>query len=101
MTAPILALQWTYVGIGTAIVVILMGLYLVPYLIKENVDGKKELGRVKKINPDGRVSYGPETTPGVGDNTPGRVGNPAPGQPDGQADPYSPSAQRKGTPVRS
>jgi hypothetical protein len=98
----LLALEWTYaVGIGTVIVVVLMGLYLVPFLLKENRDGKKELGPLRRMEPGGRVTLGAPTTPGAGDNNPGRVNDPAPGQPDGQADPYGPRAQRHGSPIKS
>jgi hypothetical protein len=34
----------------------------------------------------------PQTPAGADDALPGRLGNPAPGQPDAQADPYSPQA---------
>ena len=60
-------------------VVLLVGL-LVPYLIKEIRRGKVELG--------------PRTPTGAGDTHPGRRGDPAPGQPDAQADPYETRAQR-------
>ena len=53
---------------------------LVPYLIEE----------IKK----GKVELGPRTPTGAGDTHPGRRGDPAPGQPDAQADPYDPRAQR-------
>ncbi len=56
-----------------------MGL-LLPYLVKEIRRGKIELGS------------GIPT--GAGDVRPGRRWNPAPGQPDAQADPYDPSAGR-------
>jgi len=101
MTASSLALQWTYLGIGSALVVVLMALLLVPYLIKANRDGKRELGPLRRMEPGGGVSLGAVTTPGVGDNNPGRVGDPAPGQPDAQPDPYGARAQRHGTPVKS
>ncbi len=42
----------------------------------------------------GKVQLGPRTAPGAGDVHPGRLGNPAPGQPDGQSDPYDPKASR-------
>ena len=68
--------------LGFAIVlagVLLVGL-LVPYLIKEIRRGKVELG--------------PRIPTGAGDTHPGRRGDPAPGQPDAQADPYETRAQR-------
>jgi len=97
----VFAFEWTSTTIGVSVVVVLLALLLVPYLIKEIADGKKELGRQRKPGPDGRVIAGPTTPTGIGDNTPGRPGNPAPGQPDAQADPYSPRAQRGGSPIQS
>jgi hypothetical protein len=67
-------------GLGILIAIGLAGALLVPYLIKEIRRGKVELG--------------PRIPTGAGDTHPGRRGNPAPGQPDAQADPYSPRAQR-------
>ena len=60
---------------------------LVPYLYKEIRKGKRELG--------------PQIPTGAGDTHPGRRGDPAPGQPDAQADPYSPRAQRGAPPIKS
>jgi len=65
---------------GIAIAIILAMTLLVPYLIKEIRKGKVELG--------------PRTPTGAGDTHPGRRGDPAPGQPEAQADPYTPRAQR-------
>ena len=101
MTLSLFAFEWTSVSIGTVIVVLLMGLWLVPYLVRENTDGKKELGPLIRHGFGGRVSVGPITPPGTGDNHPGTIGNPAPGQPEAQADPYSPEAQRRGSPLWS
>jgi hypothetical protein len=42
----------------------------------------------------GKAREGPRTPAGAGDTHPGRRGNPAPGQPDAQADPYDPQARR-------
>lgn len=53
---------------------------LVPYLMKEIRRGKATLG--------------PRVPDGAGDIHPGRRGDPAPGQPDGQPDPYDARAQR-------
>ena len=97
----VFAFEWTSITMGVFVVVVLLALLLVPYLIKEIADGKRELGRLRQVGPGGRVIAGPTTPSGVGDNTPGRPGNPAPGQPDAQADPYSPRAQRGGSPVQS
>ncbi|MEP7308094.1 MAG: hypothetical protein ABJA98_21540 [Acidobacteriota bacterium] len=101
MNLSLFAFELTAVEIGTVIVVLLMGLWLVPYLVRENTDGKKERGPLIRHGLGGRVSAGPITTPGTGDTHPGTIGNPAPGQPDAQADPYGPQAQRRGSPVQS
>jgi len=73
------ALQLSGLGVGLLIVAILAGALLVPYLLKEIRRGKVELG--------------PRVPTGAGDTHPGRRGNPAPGQPDGQADPYDATAR--------
>jgi hypothetical protein len=52
----------------------------IPYFIRE-------IGR-------GKAKLGPRSPVGAGDNHPGRRGDPAPGQPDAQADPYEPRASR-------
>ena len=62
--------------IALALAVVLWG----PYLYEEIVRGK--------------ASVGPRVPDGAGDTHPGRRGDPAPGQPDAQADPYDPRAQR-------
>ena len=82
-------------------VLALFGILLVPYLIKEIRTGKGELGPVRHLTPDGKIVLGPPAPPGIGDNNPGRRGDPAPGMPDGQADPWGPRAQREGPPIRS
>ena len=74
-------------GVGVVVVLALVAALLVPYLVKE-------IGK-------GKVQLGPRTPPGAGDATPGTVRNPAPGQPDGQADPYGPRAQRNAPEVKS
>ena len=101
MLNGLIALQWTGSAIGVLMVVILMGLLLVPFLIKANRDGKRQLGPLRHLLRGGRVKLGPSPPIGVGDNNPGRVGDPAPGMPDGQADPWGPRAQREGPPIRS
>jgi hypothetical protein len=70
----------TELGLGIVVALALAMALLVPYLIKEIRKGKVELG--------------PRTPTGAGDTHPGRRGNPAPGQPEAQADPYDPRAQR-------
>jgi hypothetical protein len=101
MDVPLLAFQWTELAIGILIVLGMMGFFLTPYLIKENTDGKKELGPLRRLWPGGRVVPGASTPAGAGDNRPGKIGDPAPGQPDGQADPYGSVAQHRGPAVRS
>ena len=92
-------------GIGTYLnaaitVLVMFGILLVPYLIKEIRKGKGELGPVRHLGPRG-VFLGPPAPPGAGDNNPGRLGDPAPGMRDGQSDPYGPRARREGPPIRS
>jgi hypothetical protein len=76
----VLALENTQLGLGILVALALAAALLVPYLLKEIRRGKVELG--------------PRTPTGAGDIHPGRAGNPAPGQPDAQADPYDPKASR-------
>jgi hypothetical protein len=80
--SPILALQFSNLEVGFAIliaVLLALGLWG-PYLYEEIVRGK--------------ASVGPRIPDGAGDTHPGRRGDPAPGQPDGQADPYETRNQR-------
>jgi hypothetical protein len=77
----------TTIAIGVLVALALVAALLVPYLVKEIRKGKVELG--------------PRIPTGAGDARPGRPGNPAPGQPDGQADPYDTRAQRGAPPVKS
>ena len=65
---------------GIVVAIILAMALLVPYLVKE----------IRK----GKVSLGPRFPDGAGDTHPGRRGDPAPGQPDAQADPYETRSQR-------
>lgn len=81
-------------------VLVMFGILLVPYLIKEIRKGKGELGPVRRLGPRG-VVLGPPAPPGAGDNNPGRLGDPAPGMRDGQSDPYGPRARREGPPIKS
>jgi hypothetical protein len=74
-------------GLGILLALALVAALLVPYLIEE-------IGR-------GKVELGPRTPTGASDVTPGTVNDPAPGQPDGQADPYDDRAQRHAPPIRS
>ena len=74
-------------GLGILLALALVGALLIPYLVKEIGKGKVELG--------------PRTPTGASDVTPGTRANPAPGQPDGQADPYGPHAQHNAPHVKS
>ena len=80
MTLALFALQSAELGIGIVLAVALFAGLLLPYLLKEIRRGKVELG--------------PRTPLGAGDNRPGTRTNPAPGQPEAQADPYETRAQR-------
>jgi hypothetical protein len=95
------ALQWTGSTVGVVMVVVLMLLLIVPFLIKANRDGKRQLGPFRHLRRGGGVELGPSPPIGAGDNNPGRVGDPAPGMPDGQADPWGPRAQREAPPIKS
>jgi hypothetical protein len=65
---------WAIIIASLAVLVL-----LVPYLVEEIKKGKaRRRGRPV----------------GSGDTGPGTIQNPAPGQPDGQANPYSPRARR-------
>jgi hypothetical protein len=84
MSAVELLVAWEYPGPGIiAAIVLAIGLalaLLVPYLMEE----------IKK----GKVSLGPNIPDGTGDAYVGRRGDPAPGHPEAQADPYDPQASR-------
>jgi hypothetical protein len=82
MFAVELLLAWQYPDITTAIIlaIALAAVLWIPYLYKEIRRGK--------------ATIGPRVPDGAGEPRTGRVGNPAPGQPDGQADPYNPRASR-------
>ena len=95
-----LALQWTELSFGLLVVIALAAILLVPYLIKEIRGGKRELGPLRRRGRD-RVTLGPPTPVGAGDNNPGRLGDPAPGQPDAQSDPYGSRAQRNAPSIKS
>jgi hypothetical protein len=88
------------VTVGILIVVALAAIFCVPYLAKEIRDGKREFGPLRRLGRN-RVTTGPATPTGAGDFNPGRAGDPAPGQPDAQADPYGTRAQRNAPPVKS
>jgi hypothetical protein len=86
MTAVELLMAFEYptvgfgVSVGIAIALVLALALLVPYLMNELRRGKVDLG--------------PRFPDGTGDTHPGRRGDPAPGQPDGQVDPYDPRYQK-------
>ena len=69
-----LALQFSGLTIGIIIALVLAVALWGPYLYEEIVRGK--------------ATVGPRSPDGAGDTHPGRRGDPAPGQPDAQADPY-------------
>ena len=66
--------------IGIVVAILLAMALLVPYLVKE----------IRK----GKVSLGPSIPDGASEPHPGRRGDPAPGHPEAQADPYDPQASR-------
>jgi hypothetical protein len=68
------------VEIGVLIALALAAALLVPYLFKEIRKGKARLG--------------PQLPRGASEPHPGRRGDPAPGHPDAQSDPYDPAASR-------
>jgi hypothetical protein len=94
------ALVWIDVRIGLFIAAGLVAALLLPFLFTEIRLGKRRLGPLWRRR-SGRVTRGPQTPVGVGDNRPGVVGNPAPGQADAQSNPYDAHAQHGAPPVRS
>jgi hypothetical protein len=68
------------VEIGVLIAIALAAALLVPYLFNE----------IRK----GKVNLGPRLPDGASEPHPGRRGDPAPGHPDAQADPYDPRNSR-------
>ena len=100
MGESLFGLEWSSIAFGMIVVIALFLGLLLPYLIKEIRDGKKEFGPLRRLR-RGTVIPGPVTPSGTGDHNPGRVGDPAPGQPSGQPDPYGERAQRNAPHVRS
>lgn len=77
----LIALQFASgMTVGIIIALVLAVALWGPYLYKEIVRGKARVG--------------PRFPAGAGDTHPGRRGDPAPGQPDAQADPYETRNQR-------
>ena len=85
---------------GVLIVVVLFAALMIPYLMKELRDGKRLAGPLRRLR-HGKVETATETPRGAGDLNPGRPGDPAPGEPSGQPDPYGERAQRHAPPVQS
>ena len=67
-------------SVGILVAIILAVALLVPFLVKE----------IRK----GKVNLGPRIPDGASEPHPGRRGDPAPGHPDAQSDPYDPRASR-------
>jgi hypothetical protein len=67
-------------SIAILVAIVLALALLVPFLVKE----------IRK----GKVSLGPRIPDGASEPNPGRRGDPAPGHPEAQADPYDPRASR-------
>jgi hypothetical protein len=82
MFAAELVLAWQYPGVTAAIVlaIALAAALWIPYLWRE----------IRK----GKAVVGPGLPAGTGEPHPGRRGDPAPGHPEAQADPYDPRASR-------
>ena len=74
------AVQYTELGLGLLIAIVLAVALWGPYFYEEIFKGK--------------VNEGPRFPAGAGDTHPGRRGDPAPGHPEAQADPYDPRASR-------
>jgi hypothetical protein len=68
------------VEIGVVIAIVLAVALLIPYLYEE----------IRK----GKINLGPRLPDGASEPHPGRRGDPAPGHPDAQSDPYDPQASR-------
>ena len=100
MTSSLFGYEVNWYVFAAIAVAILFGAFLVPALVRINREGKRRLGPMRRLTREG-VELGPSTPTGAGDNNPGRVGDPAPGMPDGQPDPWSPRAQREAPPIKS
>jgi hypothetical protein len=76
----LLAIDYSNVSTAIILVIALAAALWIPYLWKEIRRGKATLG--------------PGLPDGTGEPHPGRRGDPAPGHPEAQADPYDPRAAR-------
>ena len=94
-----MSFDWQVV-VGSLVVVALFAALMIPYLVKELRDGKRLAGPMRRLT-RGKTASGPDTPRGAGDLNPGRRGDPAPGEPAGQPDPYGERAQRHAPPVQS
>ena len=70
----LIAFQWSDFTIGVLMVVVLMGLLVVPFLIKANRDGKRQLGPVRWLQRGGGVKLGPLPPIGGMAKSPARLG---------------------------
>ncbi len=86
--------------LGAVLAVFMFAILLGPFLVKEIRDGKRTGGPLRRWR-RGRIEAGPSTPVGAGDINPGRVGDPASGDPSGQPDPYSEQARRGAPPIKS
>ena len=103
MSRTLFALLFALQGsefVGLVVVIVAACALLVPYLYKEIRRGKAELGP-QVLQTEHGTRFGAVTPTGAGDNHPGTRNNPAPGQPDAQADPYGRRAQHHAPPVKS
>jgi hypothetical protein len=87
MPVALFALQWYELTLGVVVALALAALLWTPYLWKEIRRGKADVA-------DGAPL-------GASDTHPGTRFDPAPGQPDAQADPYGARAQRNAPHVKS
>jgi hypothetical protein len=100
MAGSLFGWEWSVIDAGILLMIVLFAALLVPYLVKEIREGKREFGPLRRLG-RGRVAPGPVTPSGTGDVNPGRTGDPAPGQPDGRSNPYGERAQRHAPHVKS
>jgi hypothetical protein len=87
MGVAFVALEWYELSLGIVVALALAAVLWTPYLWKEIRKGKADQGKGNPV--------------GASDTHPGTRFDPAPGQPDGQADPYGARAQRNAPHVKS